>query len=104
MVRGTYNEDGEAGLAGKWSMLKTREDFLRQILLHDIVESHALLGVFVGEVKRSVVLLDDVAGAAPRQVEVNAQEAWVLSTGHFLELFRAVNFEDNLLLRFWWHF
>ena len=51
-----------------------------------VVESNSLLGVLVREVKRSIVLLNDVARAAPRQMEVDHTEAGVLGGRDFLKV------------------
>ena len=59
-------------------MLQRRHNFLRNVLFTASIEGKSALGVLVREEERSVILLDDVASAAPGKVEIDAAKSGVL--------------------------
>ena len=77
---------------------------MRNVLLLSVVECDSMLCVLVGEEKGSIVLLNNVAGAAPAQVEVNDAETGVLGSSDFVKVLWRFDFENDLLLDLWWHF
>ena len=54
-----------------------QHNFLRNVFLNASVESKSILGVLVREEERSVILLNDVASAAPGEVKIDAAQSGV---------------------------
>ena len=77
-------------------MLQSRDDLLGHDLLTGGVKANPIVSILEREVQRSVVGLHDTARVTPGQMHVDDDALGVLGRNQLLEIFGALDFEENL--------